>query len=70
MANDLAKVQAWLESAIRAGRTGRWDDERRFPLEAFHREGKQVFQAVLGTPGSGEYHGFPLESWQAVQYLP
>jgi hypothetical protein len=63
-------VQDWLESAIRAASTGRWDAEYRYPLEVFHREGDVVFQAVLGSPGSGEYHGFPLESWQAVRNLP
>ena len=69
LADDQEKVQQWLESSIRAGRTGRWDAQARLPLEVFHREGKLVFQGVLGSPGSGEYHGFPLEDWQVVRNL-
>ena len=67
LAEDLDTVQSWLESAIRAGRTGRWDAEHGLPREVFHTEGGVTFQAVLGSPGSGEYHGFPLEPWQRVK---
>lgn len=69
LADDRETVQAWLESAIRAGRTGRWDAENRFPLEVFHLVGDVIYQAVMGSPGSGEYHGFPLEPWQTVRGL-
>lgn len=69
LADDQKTVQQWLLEAVRNGQTGRWDAERRFPLEVFHREGERVFQAVMGTRGSGEYHGFPLERWQRVRGL-
>jgi len=67
LAHDVTTVQAWLEEAVRAGRTGRWDADNRYPREVFHRVGDVIFQAVLGSPGSGEYHGFPLEPWQTVK---
>lgn len=35
LADNQEQVQQWLRSAIVAGRTGRWDDEDRFPLEVF-----------------------------------
>ena len=69
LGDNAGSVQSWLESAIRAGHTGRWDADHRFPLEMFHVEGGVTFQAVLGSPGSGEYHGFPLEPWQRVRGL-
>jgi hypothetical protein len=69
LANDQTRVQAWLQAAVRAGTTGRWDSRRRFPLEVFHREGQLVFVAITGTGGSGAYHGFPLESWENVRGL-
>lgn len=69
LADDVSTVQSWLELAIRAGRTGRWDSQNHFPLEVFHVEGEVVYQAVLGSPGSGEYHGFPLDPRQDVRGL-
>ena len=69
LADDLETAQSWLMAAIRAGNTGRWDEDRRFPLEVFHVVGETTFQAKLGSPGSGEYHGFPLEPFQSVRGL-
>jgi hypothetical protein len=69
LAEDQDTVQRWLREAILAGRTGRWESGGRYPLDVFHREGDIVFQAKLGSPASGEYHGFPLEQWQSVRDL-
>jgi hypothetical protein len=67
LADNQEVVQRWLREAIEAGRTGRWDAENEYPLEVFHQEDDVVFQAVMGA--KGEYHGFPLESWQVVRNL-
>lgn len=52
-------VESWLRNAVKAGRTGTWDEG--FPRLVWHREGGIVFEARQGSPGSGRYHGYPLE---------
>lgn len=67
LANRRDLVEGWLRDAIRAGRTGAW--EGGYPRYVWHREGNVVFQAQQGSPGSGVYHGYPLEPWQQVRGL-
>lgn len=61
-------VEQWLRDAIRSGNTGAWG--RDYPRYAWHREGDVVFEAREGSPGSGEYHGYPLERHERVRGLP
>jgi hypothetical protein len=67
LANAQARVEAWLRDAVLAGRCGGW--ERGFPRYVWHREADTVYEARQGSPGSGEYHGYPLEPWQWVRGL-
>ena len=60
-------VEGWLRSAVRAGRFGAWDGG--YPRYVWHRQDELVFEARQGSPGSGEYHGYPLEPEQRVQGL-
>lgn len=70
--SDLAdrrdRVEQWLRAAVRSGQTGTW--ERGYPRYVWHREGDIVFEAKQGSPGSGHYHGYPLDSGQTVRDLP
>lgn len=61
-------VEQWLRAAVLGGRTGKW--EGGFPRYVWHREGDIVFEAKQGSPGSGDYHGYPLDSWQTVRGFP
>lgn len=67
LADSRDRVEHWLREAVRAGRVGAWDGG--FPRYAWHREGDTVFEARQGSPGSGEYHGYPLEPEQVVKGL-
>jgi hypothetical protein len=67
LVNQRHRVQRWLRAAIKAGHVGVWDGG--FPRYVWHREGEIVFEARHGTPGSGEYHGYPLEPRQRVRGL-
>ena len=67
LANRRDLVEGWLRSAVRAGRFGAWDGG--YPRYVWHREGEIVFEARQGSPGSGQYHGYPLEPEQPVQGL-
>lgn len=60
-------VESWLRNAVTAGRTGTW--ENGFPRYVWHREDETVFEARQGSPGSGTYHGYPLEPNQIVRGL-
>ena len=60
-------VEGWLRDAVRAGKVGVWDGG--FPRYVWHREGDMVFEARQGSPGSGEYHGYPLSPAQRVRGL-
>ena len=62
------RIEQWLRDAVRAGRVGAlW--EGGFPRYVWHCEGDTVFEARQGSPGSGEYHGYPLAPWQRVRGL-
>lgn len=65
LADARERVEGWLRDAIRAGQCGGWKDG--FPRYVWHREGNVCYEARLGAPGSGEYHGYPLEPWQRVR---
>lgn len=58
-------VERWLKNAVKSGNVGRFD-EFGYPLRVWYREGDTVYEAKLGTRGSGEYHGYPLEHSQVV----
>ena len=68
LAPERERVEGWLQSAVASGHTGEWRGG--FPQRVWHREGQTVFEALQGAPGSGEYHGYPLEPWQTVRGLP
>ena len=72
LANRQSRVQRWLQEAIRAGHTGVWDSRGPFPLRVWYRDDETsiVYEARLGSPGSGEYHGYPLTSDEGVEGLP
>ena len=65
LSDDLCRVEEWLRASVRAGRTGAW--ERGFSKYVWHREGETVYEARQGAPGSGEYHGYPLQPAQHVR---
>lgn len=67
LAKRQGRIEGWLREAVRVGRTGAWDGG--FPRYVWHREGDTVFEACQGPPGSGAYHGYPLEPWQHVRGL-
>ena len=67
LANRRDLVEEWLRDGVRSGRTGAWDVG--YPRRVWHREGDIVFEARQGSPGSGVYHGYPLEPWQQVPGL-
>ena len=58
-------VQGWLEEAVRQGCCGHF--ERGFPRRVWRRVGDTVFEARQETPGSGRYHGYPLQPDQTVK---
>lgn len=64
LANCQDVVESWLREGINAGRVGAW--EGGYPRYVWHREGDVVFEAKQGSPGSGEYHGYPLTPEQRV----
>lgn len=65
LANRRDVVEAWLRDSVRAGRVGAWEEG--FPRYVWHRDGDILFEARQGSPGSGEYHGYPLEPTQRVR---
>lgn len=67
LSNDHRRVEEWLQASVRAGRTGAW--ERGFPKYVWHKEDETVYEARQGAPGSGEYHGYPLQPEQRVRGL-
>ena len=61
-------VEQWLREAIRSGSTGAW--ERGYPRYAWHRDvDDTIYEARQGSPGSGEYHGYPLRPHEIVRGL-
>ena len=67
LSRDHCRVEGWLRAGVRAGRTGVW--EGGFPKYVWHRHEDAVFEARQGAPGSGEYHGYPLQPEQRVRGL-
>lgn len=67
--NDRERVQEWLRKAVKAGHVGAYW-ERGFPRYVWYRDGATVYEARQGSPGSGEYHGYPLDPNQQVRGLP
>ena len=60
-------VECWLREAIRNGQVDAWN--RGFPRYVWFRSGDELYEAREGSPGSGKYHEYPLETWQEVQGL-
>lgn len=61
-------IERWLRNALISGQVGtKW--EGGFPRLVWHREDDIVYEARQGSPGSGEYHGYPLEPHQKVKGL-
>ena len=54
-------------AALTASRGEPWEEG--FPKYVWHEEEGTVFEARQGAPGSGEYHGYPLQPKQRVQGL-
>ena len=67
LANCHRVVEDWLRQAVTAGQVGAW--ERGFPRYVWYCDGEIVYEARQGSPGSGEYHGYPLEPEQEVRGL-
>lgn len=67
LSSDHQRVEGWLRASVRSGRTGAW--EQGFPKYVWHVEGDTVYEARQGAPGSGEYHGYPLQPAQRVRDL-
>lgn len=72
LANKRDRVEAWLRQALEAGHAGGWEKGREYPHKVWYRsqDGVTIYEAREGSPGSGEYHGYPLEPKQDVQGLP
>ena len=66
--NARKRVQGWLRKAVKAGHIGAW--EKGFPRYVWYRGGAIVYEARQGSPGSGEYHGYPLDPDRPVRGLP
>lgn len=67
LANARDRIEQWLRQAIMDGHCGTWRGG--FPQYVWHREGDTIYEARQGSPGSGEYHGYPLEGQQTVRGL-
>ena len=67
LAHEHRLIEDWLRDAVRAGQFGSW--ERGYPRYIWYRDGGIVYEARQGSPGSGEYHGYPLEAEQTVRGL-
>ena len=63
------RIIRWLRDSIRQGRTGSWSGNG-FPKYVWHRVGDVIYEAREGSPGTGIYHGYPLDSSQTVRGLP
>ena len=60
-------VQGWLREAIRSGQVGAWTGG--YPKYVSFRDGEIVYEAQQGSPGSAEYHGYPLQPEHEVRGL-
>ena len=61
-------IQTWLRAGIRNGHTGAW--RKGYPQYVWYRTGSTVYEARQGSPGSGQYHGYPLQPEEVVRGLP
>lgn len=61
------QVQSMLQEAIQKGHCGKF--EGGFPRRAWRRVNGTIFEARQGSPGSGEYHGYPLDPKQEKEFL-
>ena len=70
LAHNRDCVEAWLRQAVEAGHAGSWG--REYPRYVWYRDqdGETIYEAREGSPGSGQYHGYPLQPTQDVQGLP
>ena len=71
--NSRDLVEAWLRQALKAGHAGGWGREYpQYSRKVRYRDqdGETVYEAREGSPGSGEYHGYPLQPTREVQGLP
>ena len=68
LASKQQQVQDWLRSSILNGYIGAW--EGGYPKYVWYRDGQTVCEARQGPPGSGEYHGYPLQPQEVVRGLP
>ena len=68
LANDRDRVEAWLHQAVAAGHTGAW--KQGYPCYVWYRDGDTIYEARQGSPGSGAYHGYPLQPKQKIPGLP
>lgn len=52
-------LEAWLRQAVEAGHAGGWGEK--YPRKVWYRDqdGETIYEAREGSPGSGEYHGYP-----------
>ena len=60
-------AESWLRKSVQAGNTGVW--ERGYPRYVWYRHGETLYEARQGSPGSGEYHGYPLLPSENVRGL-
>lgn len=60
-------AESWSKRAVRSGHTEVW--ERGYPRYVWYRHGRVLYEARQGSPGSGEYHGYPLHPSQKVRGL-
>lgn len=65
LTKDRDRIECWLRDAVRAGQVGAW--EQGFPRYVWYRHEGIVYEARQGSPGSGEYHGYPLEPEERVR---
>ena len=66
--NDTATVTGWLREAIQAGQIGApWEGD--FPRYAWARNDRGCFEARLTNRVSGQYKGYPLESYEVPEWL-
>lgn len=68
LANQQQLVQDWLRAGIGNSHTGAWRGG--YPQYVWYRHGRTVYEARQGSPGSGEYHGYPLQPEEVVRGLP
>ena len=61
-------IQTWLRESIQKGHTGAW--RKGYPQYVWYRDNGTVYEARQGSPGSGEYHGYPLQRHEVVRDLP